>query len=234
MNCLYQWLQFLFTADQQKFAGATFLVNKTNSFRDLSFVKIIKKNGYLSKKNIFNIEKKKNTIAMLTLNTFGEKMKRSRKIASWSLFITASRHTNRKVKDNLFLVILLVLFFIVDLYENIKWLKYNPVNNAQRELTLKYRSSQLVLELATTRSQSRRLFFFKYFLVRYFRYLKIRNTRLRNDATSKDILIIQQFLRFIHSSTTSATLVRYFTDMSSFPQVKNKLMKCSPLGQGDL
>ena len=58
--------------------------------------------------------------------------------------------------------------------------------------------------------------------------------QIKKRRNEQRYLIIQQFLRFIHSSTTSATLVRYFTDMSSFPQVKSKLMKCSPLGQGDL
>jgi len=53
-------------------------------------------------------------------------------------------------------------------------------------LTWKYLSSYVSLPLATTRSQSRKLFFFKYFFVRYFRYLhKIIFTEFPYKETSQ-------------------------------------------------
>jgi hypothetical protein len=53
-------------------------------------------------------------------------------------------------------------------------------------LTWKYLSSYVSFPLATTRSQSRKLFFFKYFFVRYFRYLhKIMFTEFLYNETSQ-------------------------------------------------
>merc|ERR1719391_159843 len=77
-------------------------------------------------------------------------------------------------------------------------------------------SSLLILAEATTRSQSRRLFFFKYFLVKYFRYL-----------LEKGTLEVRLILVFARSRVTSLpklevlplTLIlswRYFSKSATF------------------
>jgi len=50
-------------------------------------------------------------------------------------------------------------------------------------LIWKYLSSYVSLAEATTRSQSRRLFFFKYFFVKYFKYLKRKQHHLLTKLT---------------------------------------------------
>ena len=85
-----------------------------------------------------------------------------------------------------FIIKLIYFFFawFIDMWENVRIVYSSPSSSSSSSLLIwKYRSSYVSLAEATTRSQSRRLFFFKYFFVKYFKYLKRKQHHLLTKLT---------------------------------------------------